>query len=116
MLFALDLTRRVETPSQTLINGVAPPGISRTPIGANQEKATEQSLRDRMDAFVSLAMRLLGQTAAEVAGASIYGAVSGDVSGGRDYGPAGFLQAGGRTGKVRQLASEIQVGQRSRVR
>lgn len=101
LMFAREFNRRVEAGGGTLISIAAHPGISRTPISANQQKANRPTLRDRMDAFsYTLAMRFLGQSAAEGAHPLVYAASSPEVVGGRYYGPTGFLQAGGPTGEV----------------
>lgn len=97
--FARELDRRAREADTNLLSVAVHPGISKTPIGANQQEGAGKSLPDRLAGWAYiLSTRFLGQTAEQGAMPSVFAATAPDVTGGGYYGPTGFIQANGPVG------------------
>lgn len=94
-MFAVELQRRSERSGWGLTSVAAHPGLAATNLfEGGQGKANLRSLF-----FTRVVAPLVGQPAAAGALPIIHAALSADVSGGRLYGPKGFMEMKGRPGE-----------------
>jgi len=101
LLFAQELQRRADAAGVKLISVAAHPGITVTPIAEGWKREGRRGLIARGELIgYNLSMRFFGRTAAEGAESLVYAASAPDVVGGGYYGPTGFGQIFGPSGRV----------------
>ena len=101
LMFAYELDRRAREAGSRLVSVAAHPGLSSTSFMANTEMAAYKV------AAGSLAMRVLGQSAAMGALPGLYAATMPDVQGGQYWGPDGLLEFRGGPALARPSAHAL---------
>lgn len=102
LLFAQELQRRIGKSGRKVSSIAVHPGVARTSIGANRKQLGQFRLGDHMvSAILSVVMPWLGQSAADGALPTLYGATAPHARGGGFYGPGGFGEMKGAPGPAR---------------
>jgi len=109
--FTMELQRRLRASGSSAIALAAHPGFAATDIlrhnpAKKNKKGLNKWIHDRMEKLIP---------SAEVASAPIvHAACSEAVGGGEYYGPTGFFEIGGKTGKARvnPVARNVEIGKR----
>lgn len=109
--FTMELDRRLRKGDGRIAALAAHPGFAATEISKSSPALTPKSAFGK---WFNKKMEALIPTAAEAAAPILHAATSAEAKGGEYYGPRGFLEIGGKTGKARlnPLARNEAIGKR----
>ena len=109
--FTMELDRRLRRSGSNVVAVGAHPGFAATEIGKNNAALTPRSALGR---WIIDKLGALIPPAAEASRPILHAACDGGVGGGDYYGPSGFLEIRGRTGRARVAAAarDVDVGRR----
>ena len=109
--FTMELNRRLRQGSSNVIALAAHPGFAATEASKNSDALTP---RNAFSKWINEKIRTLIPLAAEASSPIVHAARDDGVSGGDYYGPSGFLEIRGRTGRARvnPIVRDVDVGRR----
>jgi len=109
--FTLELTRRLRQSGSDIIAVGAHPGFAATEAGRYSQALTPRSGLSR---WIQAKIGTRIPSAAEASGSIVHAARGDGVSGGDYYGPSGFLEIRGQTGRARlnPIARDVDIGRR----
>jgi NAD(P)-dependent dehydrogenase (short-subunit alcohol dehydrogenase family) len=109
--FTMELNRRLQQHRSNVLALGAHPGFAATEIGRHSEALNP---RNPFGRWLQKRIEPLIPSAAKAARPIIHAASAEDASGGDYFGPVGFLEIGGRSGKARvnPIARDVEIGKR----
>ena len=111
LAFTMELDRRLRQRRSRIVALSAHPGFAATDIGRNSPALMPKSAVGR---WFNDKVETLIPRAADAAGPIVHAATAANTRGGDYYGPAGFLEIGGRIGRARlnPIARDLDLGRR----